>query len=104
MSSISSIHLTPKKDHAVILNLQGGQSLVVDFSLEDGNREVEFTIDLVQLCAAQGNRVDVKFSDLISFQVAGQANNLSVSHDANAKEVTYKASGANWQGLYPSQI
>jgi len=102
LMSISGIHLTPKKDHVVVLHLKDGHSLVVEFSPEEGNREVEFAIDVVQLAAVLGNKIEIKFADSIPFQVAAHAMTLSVAQDVRVKEVTFKASGTSWQGLYPS--
>jgi len=86
----------------VVLQFKDGNSLVVDFHQEAGDREVEFAIDVVQQAAALGNKVEIKFADSIPFQVNGQSKTVTVAQDARVKEVTYKANGANWQGLYPS--
>jgi len=102
LTSISGIHLTSKRDHVVVLHLKGGHSLLVEFSPEEGDREVEFAIDVLQLAAAQGNKIEIKFADSIPFQVASRDLTLTVAQDARAKEVTFKASGTGWQGLYPS--
>lgn len=104
LSNVAGVHLTSKKDHAVVIHLKDNNSLVVDFSPDQGSREVEFAIELFQQAKAQGNKIEIKFADSIPLKVLGQDKTLTVTHAPNVKELTFQARGNNWQGMYPGAI